>query len=132
MKTLNIGIIRDILVKDERVVFVYLYGSFAEGEKYKDLDIAVYSIAGCDALLLSTDLKIALHEHTGMAPDFFDVRVINGILDHGDLFSLLYLKHIFATNQLLLDKDFDARTDFIEKYNMKYRECEGLIEEVLL
>ncbi|MDL1988900.1 MAG: hypothetical protein LWX08_14890 [Deltaproteobacteria bacterium] len=101
---------------------LYLYGSFTEAEEYRDLDIAVYSKAGYDALRLSTDLKIALHEHTGMSPDFFDVRVINGILDHGDLFSLLYLKHIFAKNELLLDKDLDRRTDFIEKYNMKYRD----------
>jgi hypothetical protein len=32
------------------------------------------------------------------------------------------LKHIFAKNELLLDKDLDRRTDFIEKYNMKYRD----------
>jgi predicted nucleotidyltransferase len=76
MKTLNRKIIRDILAKDERVLFVYLYGSFTEAEEYRDLDIAVYSKAGYDALRLSTDLKIALHEHTGMSPDFFDVRVI--------------------------------------------------------
>ena len=132
MKTLNRKIIRDLLAKDERVLFVYLYGSFTEAEEYRDLDIAVYSREEYDPLRLSTDLKVALHEHTGMSPDFFDVRVINGILDHGDLFSLLYLKHIFARNELLLDKDFDRRTDFIEKYNIKYRECEGLIDEVLL
>ena len=117
-----------------KTLFAYLFGSLTRGIPLplSDVDIAVYSRAGYDALRLSTDLKIALHEHTGMPPDFFDVRVINGILDHGDLFSLLYLKQIFARNELLPDKDFDRRTDFIEQYNMKYRECEGLIDEVLL
>lgn len=129
---LNIEMIRNILAEDNRVIFAYLYGSFTEEEHYKDVDIAVYSTAGCDVFRLSTDLKIALHEHTGLPPDFFDIRVINRLIDYGDLFSLLYLKHIFEINRLLVDEDFAIRTDFLEKYSMKYRECEGLLDEVLV
>jgi predicted nucleotidyltransferase len=132
MKTLNIEIIRDVFEKNERVVFAYLYGSCIEGEGFRDVDLAVYSSEGCDAFQLSADLKVALHENTEIPPDLFDIRVINSLLDRGDIFSLLYLKQIFEKNELLLDKEFDTRTDFIEKYNMKYRECEGLLDEVLL
>lgn len=132
MEPLDIKIIKDILAEDERVVFAYLYGSYTEGAKFNDIDIAVYTTEGYDAFQLSADLKVVLFEKTGIGPDFFDVRVINYLINQGDLFSLLYLKKIFETNKLLVDKDFELRTDFIENYSMKYRECEGLIDEMML
>ena len=131
MESLNIEIIKDTLKKDKRVVFAYLYGSFAEGNDFKDIDIAVYSTKGDDPFQVSADLKVALYEHTGIYPDFFDVRIINHLIDQGDLFSLLYIKKILETNKLLVDRDVALRTDFIESYSMKYRECEGLIDEVI-
>ena len=132
MESLDIEIIKDILKKDKRVVFAYLYGSYTEGGNFKDVDISVYSTIEYDPFQLSADLKVALYESTGIYPDFFDVRVINHLIDQGDLFSLLYLKQILETNKLLVDKNFDLRTDFIENYSMKYRECAGLIDEVML
>ena len=131
-QALIIDVVKDVLAEDERVVFAHLYGSFPQGERYEDLDIAIYSLPGVEPFALSADIKVALHEKTGISPDFFDVRVINGLLDHGDLFSLLYLKRVFESDQLLVDKDFDTRTDFLQRYGIKYRECEGLIDEVLL
>lgn len=131
MESLNIEKIKDTLKKDKRVVFAYLYGSFAEGNDFKDIDIAIYSTKGHDPFQVSADLKIALYENTGIYPDFFDVRTINHLIDQGDLFSLLYLKEVLEANKLLVDKDFGLRTDFIESYGMKYRECEGLIDEVI-
>ena len=128
----NLDTVRDILAKDERVVFAYIYGSYIQGKNFRDMDIAVYSKDGCDSSVLSVDLKIALGEHTGNSPDFFDIRIINGLLDSDDIFSLIYLRRIFDTNILLLDKNFDTRTNFIESYGMKYRECEGLIDEALI
>ena len=131
MESLNIEIIKDTLKKDKRVVFAYLYGSYAEGNDFKDIDIAVYSMKGDDPFQVSADLKVALYENTGIYPDFFDVRIINHLIDQGDLFSLLYIKKILETNKLLVDRDVALRTDFIESYSMKYRECEGLIDEVI-
>jgi len=132
MKKVNLDTITDILSKDERVIFVYIYGSYIEGGNFRDIDIAVYSKDGCDPSVLSVDLKIALGEHTGNSPDCFDIRVINELLDSVDIFSLIYLQRIFDKNMLLLDKDFDTRAHFIERYGMKYRACEGLIDEVLI
>ena len=129
---LQTEVIQDVLASDERVVFAYLYGSFTETEAYRDVDLAVYAAAGQDPFRLSPDLKIALHERTGIAPDVFDVRVINNLVAQGDLFALLYLQRVFEKNILLVDKDVDRRTDFLEQYSMKYRECEGLLDEVLL
>ena len=132
MKQLNIKNIREILDRDERIVFAYIYGSYVDRDEYRDVDIAVYAKEGVDLKNLSIDLKMILHEHTGKSPDFYDIRLLNGVLDHGDLFSLLYLKNIFEKDYLIVDKNYDVRTDFLEKYSMKYRECEGLFGEVQL
>jgi len=106
-----------------------LYGSSKDSEVYNDIDIAVFSTLDSDPLRLSVDLKIALSEKTGINPDVFDVRVINHLLRKGDLFSLLYLRDVLGRGELLLDNDFSQRASFIETFNMKYRECEGLIAE---
>lgn len=121
----------DTLVKDTRVIFAYLYGSMAKDGAGKDVDIAIYSSEEATSHELAADIKIALHLKTNISPDLFDIRIINGLLDHGDIFSLLYLKNVLACNRLLVDRDFGIRTDFLEKYGLKYRECEGLIEEVI-
>lgn len=121
--------IKYVLAKNPSVVFAYFYGSSKDSEVYNDIDIAVFSTLDSDPLRLSVDLKIALSEKTGINPDTFDVRVINHLLRKGDLFSLLYLRDVLSQGELLLDNDFSQRASFIEAFNMKYRECEGLIAE---
>jgi len=123
--------IRQILVQNPSVVFAYFYGSSMDSEVYNDIDIAVFSTHDSDPFRLSIDLKIAFSEKTGINPDTFDVRVINHLLRKGDLFALLYLKDVLGRGELLLDNDFSQRASFIEAFSMKYRECEGLIAEVL-
>jgi len=124
-------VIKSVLSEDHRVVFAYLYGSFAEDGKGNDIDIAVYATEGTDEYQLSADLKVALHERIGFPPDTFDIRVLNGLMDRGDIFGLLYLKNVLRHTILLVDRDPDARSMFIERYGTRFRECEGLIREVL-
>ncbi len=131
MKTPDLKIIKEILANDKRVSFAYLYGSFTESESHRDMDIAVYAARDCDPLRLAADLKIELAEKTGLSIDFFDVRVINDLVENGNLFSLIFLKRIFEKNALMADNDFDTRAEFIEKYATKYRACEGLMDEVI-
>jgi uncharacterized protein len=119
------------LSKDQRVVFAYLYGSSAAEGVGNDIDIAVYSDEQGDPHGLAADLKIALHKKTGLIPDRFDIRVVNGLFEYGDIFDLLYLRNVLTRNRLLIDRDFARRTDLLEQYARKYRECEGLIEEVI-
>ena len=128
----RLSIIRRVLSANPRVIFGYLYGSYLEDSAgARDVDIAVYSSPGTDPFVLSADLKISLYHATGDPADRFDVRVINEVVAKGDLFSLVFLRRLFETGILLLDRDSDIRGDFLEAYGMKYRECEGLIGELL-
>ena len=120
-----------VLSEDDRVLFAYLYGSAAGGGEGNDIDIAVYSAEHADFHQLSADLKIALHKKTGLSPETFDVRVLNGVAEQGDVFGLLYLKNVLCENQLLIDRDPEMRSDFLERYGLRFRECEGLVREVL-
>jgi predicted nucleotidyltransferase len=123
--------VQAVLAQNPSIVFAYLYGSSQDSDLYHDIDIAVYSNDDPPPLGLSVDLQIALSEKTGKTPDHFDVRVVNQLLQYGDLFALLYLKNVLNRGRLLIDNDFRQRAAFIEAFGMKYRECEGLIAEVL-
>jgi predicted nucleotidyltransferase len=127
----DLNAIRIVLEHNSSIVFAYLYGSSQVSDLYNDIDIAVYSKDDPPPLGLSVDLQIALSAKTGKAPDQFDVRVINRLLQKGDLFALLYLNDVLNRGRLLIDNDFEQRASFIEAFGMKYRECEGLIAEVL-
>jgi len=61
------------------------------------------------------DLKLALSEKTGKSPDLFDVRVINHLIQKGDLFSLLYLRDVLSRD------DFDQFAEELENYIQSIR-----------
>jgi predicted nucleotidyltransferase len=128
----NFNAIRSVLAQNPSVLFAYLYGSAKDADVGNDIDIAVYASKDSNSLGLAADIKIALSEKTGAPPDRFDVRIINHLLEKGDLFSLLYLKDVLNDGIVLADNDFSERAAFIEAFGMKYRECEGLIAEVLV
>ena len=129
--SLPIDAIVDALEKDERALFAYLYGSAEKGQKGNDIDIAVYAKEPVDSHQLSADLKVSIHKLSGFPPDGFDIRVLNTVIEHGDIFGLLYLKNVLNESRILIDKDPDARADFLERYGSRFRECEGLMEELL-
>ena len=131
MATIPIHALSRVLSDASGVVFAYLYGSSTAGKAGKDIDIAVYTAPGRDPYRISADLKHKLYKETGLPPDAFDIRVLNEVGAHGDIFGLLYLKNVLEEGRVLVDKAPEVRTDFLEHYGTRYRECEGLIREVL-
>ena len=97
---LPIDTIIEILDKDDRVLFAYLYGSAAGEEEGNDIDIAVYAKEMLDNHRLPADLKVSLHKATGIPPDDFDVRVLNPVIDSGDIFGLLFLRNVLTVKPL--------------------------------
>ena len=43
----------------------------------------------------------ALKKGSGFPPDTFDIRVLNGLAERGDIFALPYLKNFLGGNRLL-------------------------------
>ncbi len=121
----------NVLFQEERVRFAFLYGSFLSEGAGNDIDLAVFTSQSAEPHRLSADLKHDLSRETGLPPDIFDIRVINSLLVQSDLFGLLYLKSVLEGGRVLVDKDPDLRAAFLERYSLKYRECEGLIQELL-
>lgn len=120
-----------VLSENDSVVFAYIYGSVPAGDCANDIDIAVFAKTDSDPNKLSADLKVSLHNETGLPPDVFDVRIVNAVSEHGDLFGLLYLKNVLEEGKILVDKDPGDRANFLEHYGLRFRECEGLMQEVL-
>lgn len=112
----------NVLEKDPRIVFAYLYGSAINEGQYRDIDIGVYISNKEDALGVSSDIKVALSLKTGIPPDQFDVQIIN------NTDNLVYLGEVL-NGKLLVDKDPDLRGNFIEYFSMRYREAEGILNE---
>ena len=120
-----------VLEKDDRVIFAYLYGSMISEGQGNDIDIGVYAAPDKDSQSLAVDLQIEMHRKTGLPPETFDVRSLGEIIDQGDIFGLLYLKSVVDGGIILVDKDPDVRAAFLERYGLRFRECEGLMQEVL-
>jgi predicted nucleotidyltransferase len=126
-----INAVTEVLSEDRRVIFAYLYGSFPKLQDGNDIDLAIYALEAAEPHGLSADLKIALHKKTGLPPETFDIRIINDLAKKGDAFGLLYLRNVLDSDMLLADKDSSVRADFLEQYGSRFKECEGLMQELV-
>lgn len=128
----SLGDLTKVLLENDGVVFAYIYGSVLSESDPNDIDIAVFAKENMDPNQLSADLKVSFHNETRLPPDMFDLRILNEVSDRGDIFGLLYLKRVLEEGILLVDKDPAKRSDFLERYGVRFRECEGLMQEVLV
>jgi predicted nucleotidyltransferase len=115
-------IVKDILQRDPRIVFAYLYGSALESQEPRDIDIAVCLARPENPFEVAANLKVAISRETGLSADRLDIRIIN------DADDLLYLRNVLG-GRLLADKDPERRGAFLESFAMKYRESEGILAE---
>lgn len=123
--------IRNVVEEDQRLVFAYIYGSFARGESFQDVDVGIYLRDPAENPFgVSFDIK----ERTSRSlrssgidvdADLFDVKILNDA-------PFTFLKRVFIEGILLLDRNPDCRTDLIEYVSVKYRECAGLLSEASL
>jgi predicted nucleotidyltransferase len=124
-------VLKEVLAKDERVIFAYVYGSFVKEQSFRDIDIGIYvKNSEENPLVVSPDIKTQLsrvvrRENTEFTADQFDVQIVN----HAPF---TFLKRVFKEGILLVDRDPELRTDLVEYVSSKYRECAGLLAEVSL
>ena len=130
-KEIILNLIREVLIKDDRLVFAFAYGSFVTEESFRDIDIGIYvKNKEENPFIISSDIKtqlshLAKKEGLNLTADHFDVKVINDA-------PFTFLKRVFKEGVLLIDNDPDLRTDIVEYVSLKYRECTGLLAEASL
>lgn len=130
-KEIILDFIREVLTKDDRLVFAFTYGSFVTEGSFRDIDIGIYvKNREENPFIISSDIKtqlshLAKKRGLDFTADHFDVKVINDA-------PFTFLKRIFKEGVLLADNDPDLRTDVVEHVSLKYRECTGLLAEASL
>lgn len=112
-------LIKNILQNEEKVIFAYLHGSFIEQDFFNDIDIAVYCSEIDSIFSFQADMKIKISDELrnrgfDISPDEIDLRVINNA-DYD------FLIEVLDRGILIVDKDPEIRTDFIEKVSLSYR-----------
>ena len=103
--------VRETLLSHEHLVFAYVYGSFARGEPWRDLDVALYTREAQETFI-ALDLAVALQEATGFDAD---VTVMNKA-------PVALQFAIFRDGQLLFSRDEALRTTRLEKVARQYRD----------
>ncbi len=93
------NIITDYLLKDQNIIFAYIFGSFVEDDNFNDIDLSIYSNAEkFDTISLAVKLERLVN-----IP--FDVIDIKTAADH--------LIYCISKGEVIVNKDDDLRIDFI-------------------
>lgn len=114
------SVISNVLTNDEDIIFVYLYGSFTTDSSFKDIDIFVYVRNGEDPFGNAARIKEKVFDAVIASGfdvftiDDFDVRVINNS-------PYDFAIDLLCKGQLIVDKDPELRTNYIEQISDEYR-----------
>lgn len=98
--------------------FAYVYGSFAEGLPFHDIDIGIYTsgVKREDATFYALDLSRIIEAEVHMP---VDVRVLN-------YSPVSFLYHVIR-GELIFDKDEDMRVSVVESTVRRYLDIQPLI-----
>ena len=106
-----VGKIKDYLLNYKDIVFACVHGSFIKSDKFRDIDIAVFTSAKKD-FYFESDLSYELSSLTGFDTE---VRTMNGA-------PVAFQMAVLKDGLLLFSRDDEMRTDFIEEVGKRYRE----------
>ena len=122
------SLISRVLSQDGRVIFAYIYGSFVCGTFFRDVDIFVYIRKDEDTFVTQSGIRDNIYEAVinagfhNISIDDFDVRVINDA-------PYDFVIDILDKGMLLVDKNRELRTDYIEQISDQYRVNYFILDE---
>ncbi len=101
--------IKELLEKEEDVLFAYLFGGFVRDDSFHDIDIAVYIIPSPEKDLLKRTFEIAnrIERKTGIETDVVAFNLIDP-----------YLRMEILDGELLFTKD-ETKHDFLIDYYIR-------------
>ncbi|MDI6713528.1 MAG: nucleotidyltransferase domain-containing protein [Thermodesulfovibrio sp.] len=127
-RNIIISIISKVIEQEKKIIFAYLYGSFAEALPISnDIDIAVYTEEIENPFAFQVDIKIAISEELrknqiDILPDEIDLRIINDA-------TYDFVIDVLEKGILIVDKNPEVRTAYIEKISLQYRMNEIVLIE---
>ncbi|WAM33053.1 type VII toxin-antitoxin system MntA family adenylyltransferase antitoxin [Caldicellulosiruptor morganii] len=118
-----VKILREYFEKDDKVIFAYLFGSYARGNanKSSDIDVAAYIKKSKDAtedLLYQLDTKEHLEKILNKKVDFVILNDADPLLKH----------EVFSDGILVIDKDHDLYVDVRVKNFYEYMDKKRYLE----
>jgi len=124
-----ISVIAHVLNRAEEIAFAYIYGAFVTKNLFRDIDICIHIIRDVeDPLTYAGSIQEMIFDATTnrgfetFIIDDFDVRVIN---ESPYDFAI----NILCEGKLIVDKDPELRTDYIERISNEYRANSFILDE---
>lgn len=116
--------LRDLLAFREEVLFAYLHGSFVSGNKFRDIDVAVYLDHGRwtrrDSLQYQANLARDLSRALRLP---VDVTVLN--------VAPLGLRHDAVSGRVLICREDGTRAHFADRVSRHYEQIRKLARHAL-
>jgi uncharacterized protein len=111
--------LKGLLAPFEEIVFAYLHGSFARGESYRDVDVAVFLRPGTpapsDDIEYEISLSLRLEKAVGLP---VDVKILNR--------APLSFRYHASRGTLLLSRDESVRENFLNRTWSEYFDFDRL------
>ena len=98
--------LKSCLESHRDIVFAYLHGSFAIGDRFKDIDIAVY-LDSLPSSPLQVELEIETELGNAIKKYPVDVRILNNS-------PLSFRYNVIKHGEPIVVHDDDLRSDFVE------------------
>lgn len=114
--------ISDYLLRQEEIVFAYLFGSFIYGDVFRDIDVAVYMEVKPDLIRFGL-IKAELDQLTGHETDLV---LLNGLSEKNPAFA----NEIISRGELLFSRDSDLYTAYRRKALLHYMDTARLREQI--
>lgn len=115
--------LRDLLAFREEVLFAYLHGSFINGNKFRDIDVAVY-LEGRLTRRASLQYQVTLAKDLSRALRLpVDITVLN--------VAPLGLRHNAVSGQVLLCRENGTRTHFANGVCQHYERIRTMARHAL-
>ncbi len=113
--------VTDLLQREDKVRFAYLYGSFLKGE-FNDIDIAVYLKEGMSEKEI---LEFELSEGVELSKELgfeIDLRVLNGR-------KIVFLHQVLRNGKLLFCRDERKRVEFETEVYSRYLDIKYYLDQ---
>jgi uncharacterized protein len=113
-KTKIIKDIKEALLKEESIIFAFVFGSFLDSPSFRDIDIGVFAKGINKGGIFDYELELSkkISDIYGLSPDIFEIKALN-------FAPYSFLNNIFSRGKLLFSKDDSLLTDMIEETSLE-------------